>query len=94
MMACVIRRLLELILDTFGHILYFVGAGVLLSAAVWSFIVICRENAVLAVICLFLPIGLMGVLIMWLPRTWRPLGLWVIGFVIFFCGLSLTRPGS
>jgi hypothetical protein len=81
-------------MDTLGHALFFLGIGTLAVAAIWSFVVVFRENAVLGVLCLFLPLGLMVALMQWWPRTWRPLGIWLLGYVFFFCGLSMLSPGK
>jgi hypothetical protein len=75
-------------------LLYLAGTATLVVAAVWSFVVMFRENAVLAILCQFLPFGLPVALVLRWPRTWRPLGLWVLGFTIFFCGLAMRSPGE
>jgi hypothetical protein len=80
-------------MDSLGHVLYYTGAGLAVIALIWSFVVVFRENPVLGVVCLFIPFGLIVALVRWWPRTWRPLGLWVFGFVLFFCGLALSSPG-
>jgi hypothetical protein len=81
-------------METAGLTLYLAGIATLVVAVVWSFVVMFRENAFLAVLCLFLPFGLPVALVLRWPRTWRPLGLWVLGFTIFFCGLSMRSPGE
>jgi hypothetical protein len=42
-------------METIGYTLYFSGMAGVVAALIWSFVVIFRENALLAVICLFLP---------------------------------------
>ena len=81
-------------METASYALYFGGAATLIVAAIWSFVVMFRENAFLAVLCLFLPFGLPVALMLRWPRTWRPLGLWVLGFAIFFCSLAIRNPGE
>lgn len=81
-------------MDTLGTVLYFLGVGVLVLALIWSFVEVFSENPVLGILCLFLPFGYIVALCRMWPRSWRPLALWSIGFLFFFCGLVLLRPGE
>jgi len=81
-------------MNTLGLVLYFLGIAILLVAAIWSFVVVFRENAVLGAICLFIPFGLVVALIRWWPRTWRPIAAWALGYLLFFCGLAVSTPGG
>jgi hypothetical protein len=81
-------------MEAVGYALDFAGIATVAAALVWSFVVVYRESAPLAVLCLFLPMGLPVVMLLQWPRTWRPLCLWALGFTIFFCGLALVHPGD
>lgn len=81
-------------METVGYALYFAGAATVFAALIWSFVVVVRENPVLAVLCLFLPLGLPVVMLLWWPRTWRPIAVWLLGFTIFFCGLAVLSPNK
>jgi hypothetical protein len=77
-----------------GIALYWIGAFGLIGALIWSFAAIAEENRALAVICLFLPMGLLVVLIMKFPKTWRPLAAWAVALVVMFCGIAMRRAGE
>jgi len=81
-------------MQVLGYTLYFLGIAIVVAALIWSFIVIFRDNKFLAVLCLFLPFGFPAVMLLWWPRTWKPLTTWVLGLVLFFCGMAVLRPGE
>jgi hypothetical protein len=76
-----------------GYTLYFLGIGVTVLALIWSFIVVYRDNMFLAILCLFLPMGLPVVMLLWFPRTWEPLAAWGGGLAVFFCGIAVMKSG-
>jgi hypothetical protein len=81
-------------MEAFGTALYFAGAATAAVALIWSFVVVSRENPVVAVLCLFLPLGLPVALLLRWPQTWRPLAAWLLGLTLLFCGLAIRTPGS
>lgn len=81
-------------MESLGYSLYFLGIAGILAGLLWSFFVILEENKFLAVLCLFLPMGFPAVMLMWLPKTWRPLTVWAVGLVLLFSGLALRRAGE
>ncbi len=81
-------------MQVLGYTLFFLGTAVVFAALVWSFIVICRDNTFLAVLCLFLPMGLPVVMLLWWPRTWKPLAAWGVGLTVLVCGMAVLKPGQ
>jgi hypothetical protein len=81
-------------MEYLGTTLFFAGALGIAAALVWSFFAVGRENPVLAIICLFIPMGLPVALALKWPRTWRPLAAWLLSLAVFFCGLAMRNPGD
>ena len=79
-------------MDLVGYVLIVAGVATVVVALIWSFAVLLRENPVLAVLCLFLPMGLPVAMLLRGPRTWRPLAAWMVGLTLFFCGLAAFGP--
>lgn len=78
-------------MQVLGYPLFYLGIAIVFAALIWSFIVIFRDNKLLAVVCLFLPFGLPAVMLLWWPRTWKPLMAWAVGLAVFCCGMAVMK---
>ena len=81
-------------MQALGYPIFFLGITTVFVALIWSFIVIYRENKFLSVLCLFLPFGLPAVMLLWLPRTWKPFTAWAVGVAVCFCGMAVMKNGA
>jgi hypothetical protein len=81
-------------MQVLGYTLCILGIAIVVVALIWSFIVVYRDNKFLAALCLFLPFGLPAVMLLWWPRTWKPLTAWALGLTVFVSGMAVMKPGQ
>jgi hypothetical protein len=81
-------------METLGNTLFSLGIAIVFASLIWSFVVIFKDNKFLAVLCLFLPMGLPVTMLLWWPKTWKPLAAWGIGLALLFGGMACMRAGE
>ena len=81
-------------MESIGVVLMIVGYCAAIVGYFWSLGIIFRENPILGVLCVLIPLALLIVLWRRLPQTWRPLLLLVCGSAVAIYGMTLWYPGK
>lgn len=77
-------------MESLGGLFVVVGSIVAGVGLVWAVVWIVRENPVLGILCLFVPLAALIVLVRRWPQSRKPLAFWGVGVAVFVCGLALS----
>lgn len=80
-------------MDSFGGLLV-VGSLTAVAGFLWAVVWVARENPVLGLLCLFVPLAAVIVLFRHWPQSRKPLAVWGAGLLLLCCGLASSGQPS